>query len=50
MYTEPILIHVMGQEQYLAHLTQSYIFVIMPVVYPIFISTAIRKFLQSLGK
>ncbi|KAI9275705.1 mate-domain-containing protein [Phascolomyces articulosus] len=49
MYTEPILINVMGQEQHLAHLTQSYIYICIPLVYPIFISTAIRKFLQSLG-
>ncbi|KAG2223480.1 hypothetical protein INT45_001228 [Circinella minor] len=49
IYTEPILINIMGQEQHLAHLTQTYIFIIMPLVYPVFISTAIRKFLQSLG-
>ncbi|KAI9275813.1 mate-domain-containing protein [Phascolomyces articulosus] len=49
IYTEPILIHIMGQEQHLAHLTQSYIYICIPLVYPIFISTAIRKFLQSLG-
>ncbi|KAI9491250.1 mate-domain-containing protein [Zychaea mexicana] len=49
IYTESILINVMGQEQHLAHLTQSYIYVCMPLVYPIFVSTAIRKFLQSLG-
>ncbi|KAI9490877.1 mate-domain-containing protein [Zychaea mexicana] len=48
-YTESILTHVMKQEQHLAHLTQSYIYVCMLLVYPIFISTAIRKFLQSLG-
>ncbi|KAI8138801.1 mate-domain-containing protein [Fennellomyces sp. T-0311] len=49
LYTEPILIRLMGQEPSLAHFTQTYIYICIPLIYPIFVSTAIRKFLQSLG-
>lgn len=49
MFAEPILVSI-GQEPDLAHLAQKYIYFCIPFVYMVFVSTAVRKFLQSLGK
>ncbi|KAI9028933.1 mate-domain-containing protein [Phycomyces nitens] len=46
---EHILIY-MGQDPELAHLAQSYILVCLPNIFPIFVSTCLRKFLQGLGQ
>ncbi|KAI7881036.1 MATE efflux family protein [Lichtheimia hyalospora FSU 10163] len=49
MFAESILVSI-GQEPDLAHLAQKYIYFCIPFVYMVFVSTAVRKFLQSLGK
>lgn len=40
----------MGQDPELAGLAQKFLYTLIPALYPIFVSTAIRKFLQSLGE
>ncbi|KAL0089069.1 mate-domain-containing protein [Phycomyces blakesleeanus] len=46
---EHILVY-MGQDPELARLAQSYIIVCLPNIFPIFVSTCLRKFLQGLGQ
>ncbi|KAI9300659.1 mate-domain-containing protein [Cunninghamella echinulata] len=48
-YGEYILIW-MGQDPQLASMAQVYLYYAIPALFPTFISTAIRKFVQSLGK
>ncbi|KAI9317765.1 mate-domain-containing protein [Dichotomocladium elegans] len=48
LFAEPILICI-GQDPSLARRAQEYIYFCIPLIYIIFVSTALRKFLQSLG-
>lgn len=49
MFANPILV-AMGQASDLAQDTQLYLYIILPTVYPVFVSTAVRKFMQALGE
>lgn len=49
MFANPILV-AMGQAPDLAQDMQLYLYIILPTVYPVFVSTAVRKFMQALGE
>ncbi|KAI8381138.1 mate-domain-containing protein [Radiomyces spectabilis] len=46
---ESLLVY-MGQDPALAHLAQSYLYVCIPFIFLVFVSTAIRKVIQCLGQ